>query len=92
VAKRTPIKDADKTRRSFTSLATSNTVIPMHSNTRAREGKPETVRATFIIRADQPTSLEEIQLQERKRTGRKPEKSELVQEALDDLKIKYAGK
>jgi hypothetical protein len=33
--------------------------------------------------------LEEIQLQQRRRTGKRPDKSELVQEALDLLIQRY---
>lgn len=46
-------------------------------------------KVTMYIRPDQETALEEIQLLERKRTGKKRKKSELVQEALDMLIDKY---
>jgi hypothetical protein len=43
------------------------------------------------VRPDQVTGLEEIQLAERRRTGVKPDKSDLVQEALDLLIQKYSN-
>lgn len=47
-------------------------------------------KVTLYVRPDQVTGLEEIQLDERRRTGSKPDKSELVQEALDLLMRKYS--
>lgn len=54
-----------------------------------KEEHNEVTKVTLYIRPDQETALEEIQLKERKRTGKKPKKSELVQEALDLLMQKY---
>ena len=42
-------------------------------------------KVTIYIRPDQVLSIEEIQLAERKRTGKRKDKSELMQEALDLL-------
>lgn len=47
------------------------------------------VKATYYIRPEQVVSLESIQLQERQKTGKRKDKSELVQEALDLLFAKY---
>jgi hypothetical protein len=48
-------------------------------------------KVTLYVRPDQVTGLEEIQLDERRRTGAKPDKSDLVQEALDLLIQKYSN-
>ena len=42
-------------------------------------------KMTVYVRPDQILALEEIQLAERKRTGRRKDKSDLVQEAFDLL-------
>lgn len=47
------------------------------------------VKATYYIRPEQVVALESIQLQERQKTGKRKDKSELVQEALDLLFAKY---
>lgn len=47
-------------------------------------------KVTLYIRPEQVMGLEEIQLQQRRLTGRKPDKSALVQEALDLLIQKYS--
>jgi hypothetical protein len=47
-------------------------------------------KVTLYIRPEQVVALEQIQLAERQRTGKKPKKSELVQEALDLLIDKYS--
>jgi len=49
----------------------------------------ESVKVTLYVRPDQIIGIETIQLQERKRTGIRPDKSALVQEALDLLISKY---
>lgn len=49
----------------------------------------ELAKVTIYLRPDQVIAIESIQLQERKRTGSRPDKSELVQEALDLLISKY---
>ena len=46
-------------------------------------------KVTLYIRPEQVLAVEEIQLKERRRTGQKRDKSELVQEALDLLIEKY---
>lgn len=46
-------------------------------------------KVTLYIRPDQVLALERIQLEQREKTGRKPDKSVLVQEALDLLAGKY---
>jgi hypothetical protein len=63
-----------------------------------RSGKGKLVAATELskvtlyVRADQVVGVESIQLAERKRTGQRPDKSALVQEALDLLISKYLRK
>lgn len=52
----------------------------------------DTVKTTVYLRADQITAIEEIQLIERRRTGRKPDKYALAQEAFDLLIAKYTAK
>jgi hypothetical protein len=47
------------------------------------------VKATYYIRPEQVVALESIQLGERQKTGKRKDKSELVQEALDLLFAKY---
>ena len=47
-------------------------------------------KVTLYIRSEQVIALEQIQLAQRQRTGKKPKKSELVQEALDLLIEKYS--
>jgi hypothetical protein len=49
------------------------------------EEKPRLAKVTWYVRPDQITAVEEIQFNERKRTGKKPDKSDLIQEALDLL-------
>jgi len=57
------------------------------------KGRPEgTVKTTVYLRPDQVEAIEEIQLLERKRTGKKPDKYALAQEAFDLLMRKYGLK
>jgi hypothetical protein len=49
-------------------------------------------KVTLYVRPDQVIGVEAIQLDERKRTGQRPDKSALVQEALDLLISKYRRK
>jgi hypothetical protein len=55
----------------------------------APEIKPRLSKVTWYVRPDQITAVEKIQLAERERTGKKPDKSDLIQEALDLLIKKY---
>ncbi len=55
----------------------------------AEEEKPKLAKVTLYVRPDQVTGVEDIQLMLRKRTGKKPDKSDLIQEALDLLIEKY---
>jgi len=55
----------------------------------ADEAKPEVTKVTLYIRPDQVVALERIQLEQREQTGKKPDKSVLVQEALDMLTERY---
>jgi len=56
----------------------------------AQEVRKRLEKVTLYVRPDQVMQLEEIQLQERRRTGKRPDKSDLVQEALDLLIQKYS--
>ncbi len=56
------------------------------------ESKPRVAKVTIYIRPEQVTELEGIQFAERRRTGKRPDKSDLVQEALDLLIEKYKDK
>jgi hypothetical protein len=56
----------------------------------AEEPKEPLAKVTLYIRPDQVVAIEDIQLAERKSTGRRPDKSALVQEALDLLIAKYS--
>ncbi len=51
--------------------------------------KKSLAKVTLYLRPDQVESVEDIQHAERKRTGKKPDKSDLYQEALDLLIEKY---
>lgn len=51
--------------------------------------KPKLAKVTMYVRAEQIEAVEDIQFNERKRTGKKPDKSDLFQEALDLLIAKY---
>ena len=54
--------------------------------------KTQLAKVTMYVRAEQIEAVEEIQFNERKRTGKKPDKSDLFQEALDLLIEKYGGR
>lgn len=56
----------------------------------AEEVKEPLAKVTLYIRPDQVVAIEDIQLAERKSTGKRPDKSALVQEALDLLIAKYS--
>jgi hypothetical protein len=55
------------------------------------EEKKSLAKVTMYVRPEQIEAVEEIQFKERKRTGKKPDKSDLFQEALDLLIEKYNG-
>ena len=61
------------------------------SRQRAAELEPDKPlsKVTLYVRPDQVLAIEAIQLEERRRTGSRPDKSALVQEALDLLINKY---
>lgn len=54
------------------------------------EAKEPLAKVTLYIRPDQVVSIEDIQLSVRKSTGKRPDKSALMQEALDLLIDKYS--
>ena len=49
------------------------------------------IKATYYIRPEHVIALERIQLAERQRLGKRRDKSDLVQEALDLLIARYEG-
>lgn len=51
--------------------------------------KPTLAKVTLYIRPDQVLAIESIQLEQRQKTGKKPDKSDLIQEALDLLVEHY---
>jgi hypothetical protein len=53
--------------------------------------RPKVEKVTLYVRPDQVLAVEEIQLEQRRRTGKRPDKSDLVQEALDLLIQKYSN-
>ena len=67
-----------------------------NSISRSSKRKPlattELSKVTLYVRPEQVVEVESIQLAERKRTGLRPDKSSLVQEALDLLINKYRRK
>ena len=54
-----------------------------------RAAEPRRIRMSYNIREEQDVAIEEIQAQIRRKTGNKPTKSELCEEALDLLIDKY---
>jgi hypothetical protein len=62
---------------------------PTNGAPAARRHKPLVQKVTLYVRPEQIIQIEEIQLQEHRRTRTRPDKSELVQEALDLLIQKY---
>ena len=63
------------------------------SEPKARQsGKDGKAKVTLYIRPDQVAAIEEIQLNQRRKTGRKPDKQDLIQEAVDLLIQEYAAK
>lgn len=52
---------------------------------RAKVGTDGIVKVTLYIRRDQIEAIEEIQLAQRRKTGTKPDKQDLIQEAVDLL-------
>jgi hypothetical protein len=53
------------------------------------ERTPALTKVTLYVRPEQVLAIEEIQVRERRRTGRRRDKSELIQEALDLLIERY---
>ena len=51
--------------------------------------KPALSKVTMYVRPEQITAVEDIQFAERRRTGKRVDKSDLFQEALDLLIAKY---
>jgi hypothetical protein len=60
-----------------------------HSGGPAGRQKKTLQKVTIYVRPEQIVKLEEIQLHERRRTGVRPDKSALVQQALDLLITHY---
>jgi hypothetical protein len=84
--KRTSLKERRaKDRRGVDAIFETSTRL-----SEAEESKEPLAKVTLYIRPDQVVSIEDIQLAERKSTGKRPDKSALVQEALDLLIAKYS--
>ena len=56
--------------------------VPQYGDDESKPEKPKRVKRTFHIDADLVLLLDEMQLQEHRNTGRKPELSNLVGEAI----------
>ena len=85
-AKRTSLKDRRaQDKRGVDAMFNQTTKAPD-----AAEGKEPLAKVTLYIRPDQVVAIEDIQLAQRKETGKRPDKSALVQEALDLLISKYS--
>ena len=88
---RTSLKD----RRALDAKGVDAIITPTDASSGPAEDDGQDQKATSLakmtvyVRPDQILALEEIQLAERKRTGKRKDKSELVQEAFDLLIIKY---
>ena len=76
-------------RRGIDSLIPDPTMAELSPYPPGRQRR-ELAKVTLYVRPDQVAGLEEIQLGERRRTGKKPDKSDLVQEALELLIQKYS--
>ena len=83
--KRVPLSE-----RKSSTLKGVDAVIQPTDNETVDKNEKTVEKVTLYIRPEQVIALEQIQLQTRKRTGKKPKKSELVQEALDLLIEKYS--
>jgi hypothetical protein len=81
----------------------SRTKPPLRAGQNGHPSKPPQVavkstpdkhlsKVTLYVRPDQVLAIEAIQLEARRRTGSRPDKSTLVQEALDLLIGKYKPK
>ena len=85
-SKRTSLKERRaKDKRGVDAIFESST-----QSAEAEGSKEPLAKVTLYIRPDQVVSIEDIQLAERKSTGKRPDKSALVQEALDLLITKYS--
>lgn len=85
-AKRTSLKD----RRAQDRRGVDAMFQPTPEARDAAETKESLAKVTLYIRPDQVVAIEDIQLAQRKETGKRPDKSALVQEALDLLISKYS--
>ncbi len=90
MAKRASLKDRRMNdQKGFDAIFEDTTEEKHETKKKATENKESLVKATFYLAVDQITTLEMIQLNQRKETGSKPDKSSLVREALDLLAEKY---
>jgi hypothetical protein len=83
-------KQATTKQRRYNRTKSINSLIS--SSKRKPGAATELSKVTLYVRPDQVVGVESIQLAERKRTGQRPDKSALVQEALDLLISKYLRK
>lgn len=92
MANRTSLKDRRANdARGVDAIISPSEVLSNHSGADEETDKPSALaKVTIYVRPEQVLAVEEIQLAERKRTGKKPDKSDLMQEALDLLIQKYS--
>lgn len=87
MSKRVPVSDRrNQDRRGIDAILGDSPASPPE----APPARPKLEKVTLYVRPDQVVQIEEIQLQQRRRTGKRPDKSDLVQEALDLLIQKYS--
>jgi hypothetical protein len=70
---------------------TAQATLPEDASAKEAPPKPVLSKVTVYIRPEQVIAIESIQLAQRQRTGKKPDKSDLLQEAVDLLVAKYQG-
>ena len=69
----------------------NGTAISAPTEENGAERTPSLAKVTLYVRPEQVLAIEEIQVKERRRTGRRRDKSELIQEALDLLIERYGS-
>lgn len=88
-SKRVPLSERrQQDRRGIDAIIDSTAAVPASGAPAPTAVKLEKV--TLYVRPEHVLAIEEIQVSERRRTGKRPDKSDLVQEALDLLIQKYA--
>jgi hypothetical protein len=88
MTKRIPLNERREHDRKGIDAIVTDTTPPQETSSQPGS-KKQVLKVTIYVRPEQVTELEEIQLAERRRTGKRPDKSDLVQEAIDLLVQKY---